>query len=424
MKRITNIERMLDKLNPTREEVIADYLAKQESIKDLPRVNVAHLKEIQDFIDAHVEIKSQAEASEVLIYFESLEEEWKEYYKILPSDVFPRIYCSIAYAYSINDDYEGALKAIQKCLNVVNHSNEYRWLFSIKADLYFRLALCYYKMNDVEQTRANINEAVCCQLTGYNNTSYNNFSFYTFRPVNEYVLEGIRDNKISLSNPYTFNDPVDPALFTHFKMAIENEANEEEKLYLKIQLEAYERVRITCLSRAQSFSTAEDNPNAIIKDPPFKEINKSTMWGYYANSHKGICIKYVFPSSFTDHEHQKENEVLILRNVNYETQYNPNKKSFNYTEAFFTKSKEWSHEGEWRLVYFQKKGEVPDYPWVELPEGCIKEIYIGCSVMEEDKRKLMAILKNKPEIRLYQMHVSTNNLFELEPVEIRREDYI
>lgn len=389
----------------------------------LPRIFVEHMDDIEKFIQAHTDIKTVEEAKEVLAYLDSLKNEWKEYYQIIPSELFPNIYSIIAYAYSVLDDYLKAKETLQECLAILVHSDNYRWLFQIKADLHYKLALCFFHLNDLEHTRSNIKEAVCYQLTRYNNISYNDFSFYAFRPLSKYVLEGIRDNKISLSNPSTFNDPVDPALLSHLSMIIENESDKQEKAYLQLQHEVYERIRITCLSRAQRLPTGEEQPGKIVKDPLFKEINKSTMWGYYANSHKGICIKYVFPSSFTDHEHQKENEVLILRNVEYQPQYDPNRDSFGFTEALFTKSQEWSHEGECRLVYFPKEGKVPDFPWINLPEGCIKEIYIGYSAADEEKRRLMDVLKDKPDIRLFQMQISANNLFELEPIEIKREEY-
>ena len=121
------------------------------------------------------------------------------------------------------------------------------------------------------------------------------------------------------------------------------------------------------------------------------------------------------------YEHQKDNEVLILRNVTYSEDYDPQSNSVNYTDAFFTKSTDWAHEGECRLVYFQTEKDVPDFKWVDLPANCIKEIYIGYAASEEDKRALLDAIADKPEIKLYQMQLSNKNLFELEPVEIKRE---
>lgn len=142
------------------------------------------------------------------------------------------------------------------------------------------------------------------------------------------------------------------------------------------------------------------------------------MWGYYANSHKGICIKYVFPSSFTSHDNQKDGEVLILRNVIYKELYDPKKSTFTYDDGFFAKGKDWAHEGECRLVYFKEDGNISNFPWINLPDYCIKEIYIGCSATKEDKSKLKEALKDHPDIKVFQMMKSSHNLFELEPIEI------
>lgn len=412
---------MLNKLHPTQEEVLEDYKAHQEKIKDLPHIRTAHLHEIQEFLDAHNEIKSQDEAKDVLTYLESLKDEWKEYYKVHPLELYAIIYIAIAQAHYVQGQFQLAIDSLQECLNVITNSANYRWLFLIKAGLHFNMARYYYAMNNIEQTLSNIKKGVYYELTKYNYISYNDFSFYGFRPIRDYVLEGIRDNKISLSDPCTFNDPIDPALLSHLTILINNENDDKEKEFLSLQRKVYESVRIACLCRAQPLPTEDENPEDIVKDPPFNEINKASMWGYYADSHKGICIKYVFPSAFTDHEHQKDNKVLILRNVNYNETYDPQSDSFNYTDAFFTKSKDWSHEGECRLVYFHTENKTPTYKWVNLPEHCIKEIYIGYAATNEDKRALLDIVKDKPEIKLFQMQLSSRNLFELEPVEIKRD---
>lgn len=412
----------MDKINPTREEVLAEYHAHQEKIKDMPMIDRTHYNDLQKFLNAHTDIKSQDEARIVLDYLYSLKEEWKEYHQIHPSDMFTSIYGMVAHANSILGKWQEAIDTIQECLNIINSSSNYKWLFQIKADFYFKLASFYYEIDDTGQAKQNIRMAVFHQLTRYNNLFYDKFAFYGFRPIRDYILDGIRDNKISLSNPNTFNDPIDPALLSHLAILIKQEQDMKEKGFLKLQKEVYEEVRITCLSRSQPLPTGIEAPETIVKDPPFIEINKASMWGYYANSHKGICIKDVFPIIFTDHQHQKEDQVLILRNVNYKETYNPQEESYNYTEAFFTKSKDWAHEGECRLVYFQTDGDVPNYKWVDLPENCIKEIYIGYAASEEDKRLLMDALKAKPEIKLFQMQLSSNNLFELEAVEIKRED--
>lgn len=392
-----------------------------KKVANLPRINAMHMQDVNEFLTQYADIRTEDDANRVLDYFNTFKEEWSEYYKIHLSHIYPQIYHNLANAYEILKDTNAAINALKECLSVVDTAAEYQWLFQIKADLYFHLATLNYRINNLDETRSNMRIGIYHLLTRYNNINYDNFAFYAFRPLSDYVLEGIRDNKISLSNPCTFNDPMDPALITHFKVWIEQEQEEAQKELLQIQQDIYKEIRITCLSRAQQLPTGNLNEPPE-KDPPFNEINKATMWGYYARSHSGICIKYVFPSSFTDHDHQNDNEVLVLRNVTYAEQYNPQKDNFNFDEAFFTKGSEWSHEGECRLVLFKKNGNVPEFPWIPLPEGCIREIYIGYAASVEDKKKLQEALNNKPEIKLYQMQLSQHNILKLEPVEITLEE--
>lgn len=391
-----------------------------KTVANLPRINTMHMQEVKEFLTQYADIRTEDDANRVLGYFNSIKKEWSSYYHVDPL-IYPQIYHSIANAYEILEDTNTAINELKECLSIIEAATEYQWLFQIKANLYFHLATLNYRNNNLDETRSNMRIGIYHLLTRYNNIYYDNFAFYAFHPLNDYVLEGIRDNKISLSDPCRFNDPMDPALITHFKMWIEQEQEEAQKELLQIQQDIYKEIRITCLSRAQPLPIGELSAPPE-KDPPFDEINKATMWGYYANSHKGICIKYIFPRSFTDHDHQRDNEVLVLRNVTYAKQYNPQKDNFNFDEAFFTKGSEWEHEGECRLVLFKKNGNVPEFPWIPLPKGCIREIYIGYAASIEDKKKLQEALNNKPEIKLYQMQLSQHNILKLEPVEITLEE--
>ena len=391
-------------------------------VSKLPMIYMEHLQEIKDFIATHEVINTKEEADAVLAFFESLKDEWKEYTHLQDTAVFPCIYEVIANAYRILEMPQQAISTLKECLDIITNESYYKWSFKIKADIYTNLAVLYYNLGDIDNARNNIRLAICQYLTRFNFISYNDFSFYAFRPIRDYITNGIRDNQMSLANPTSFNDPVDPALLSHLQLLIEAESKKEEKDLLQLQKDVYGEIRIACLSRAIPLPTEEYDPASYVKDPPFKEINKSTMWGYYANSHKGICIKYVFPSSFTDHDHQKNGEVLILRNVLYKDQYDPHSDTFNYDDGFFAKGKAWAHEGECRLVYFKEEGNVSDYPYIDLPDNCIKEIYIGCKASAEDKSLLKQALINKPGIKLFQMKVSPNNLFELEPKAISLND--
>lgn len=408
----------MDKINPTREEVLADYLAHQEKVKSMPKIDTTHYREIQDFLNAHTEIKSQDEARVVLDYLNPLKGEWKEYYKILDSYIYPHIYECIAISHHVlGEDIEG-IHSLKECLEVIEHADEYSWLFTIKWKLFRLLSILYFELRDIENSRMALRDSVFYFLTYNNHTHYDQFDFYSFRPISNYLLDSLKNNYITVTDPQEFNDPVDPAILSHLDVLANQAVNKnDQELYL-IQKEIYGQVRIRSLVRTLPLPQREGR-DVDSHEEIERERNLTTMWAYYADFHKGICIKYVFPSSFTARETNKD-AVLMLGEVAYKPIYNPQKDTFDFKDAFFGKSKLWEYEHESRLVYFHRYKDEK-FVSIALPDNCITEIYIGVRTSLEDKIKLKEAIKDKPGIKLYQMQVSSKNLFELEAVEIKRE---
>lgn len=405
----------------TKEDVQRGLKEANERAAQLPRIDTRHMDDIEKFIQAHFDIQTADEANKVLEYLDSLKNEWKEYYKVIPSYTFPNIYKCRANAYLTLHQKQKAIDELEECLFRVAHTKEYQYLFEIITDFYYGLAHLYYDLDKLDNVRSCIREGIHHTLIGANQTSYEKYAFYAFRPLRDYVLKGIRENKISFADPTTFNDPVDPALFKHLQSLIEATKDDREKKMLQYELDAYQKVRIVSLCRTYPLPTGEKD-DICEADPPYKAITKASMWGYYASSHTGICIKYVFPSSFTSYDPKNKSEVIILRNVNYLDSYNPNKDTFTYNDAFFAKGKDWENECECRMVYFKEDGEVDTFQWKELPVDCIQEIYIGYAASKRDKYQLKEALRARPDIRLYEMNLSTNNIFELEPKRINIDD--
>lgn len=403
------------------EEIQRGLKEANERAAKLPRVYVGNMDNIEKFIQSHSDIQTAAEANAVLAYLDSLKDEWKEYYKVIPSYTFPNIYKCRASAFLVLHQTQKAINELEECLSRIAHAKEYRYLFKIIINIYYNLARLYYDVDNLDKVRICVREGVHHSLIGDNNWSYDKYAFYAFRPLRDYVLKGIRENKICFADPKTFNDPVDPAMFKHLQTLIEATNDDKEKNLLQFELEAYQKVRIASLCRTYPLPTGKNDDNNEA-DPPYKAITKASMWGYYAFSHTGICIKYVFPSTFTTYNPQDKSEVIMLRNVNYLDLYDPNKDTFSYNDAFFSKGKDWENECECRLVYFKEDGDVATFQWKELPADCIQEIYIGYAASKEDKSKLKEALIGHPNIRLFQMKLSANNLFELEADPISLDD--
>ena len=391
----------------------------QESMeKKIATVPTPNINEIVHFLKQYGNITSDRQAKEVLNYLLPLKEEWKEYYKILDSFVFPQIYERIASAYRVLEQYEDGIKAIQECLNVIENAVEYKWLYGVKSELFQYLAILYFDIDDIESTKNALSDSIFYFLSNYNHKHYDKFDFYSFRPMSDYLLDSIKNDYITVTDPQEFNDPVDPAMLQHLDYLANHGKNKKDKQLYLIEKEIFGKVRIRSLVRTLHLPLKEGRDVKTVKEIE-RERNLTTMWAYYADNHKGICIKYVFPSSLTTNETNKD-AVLMLGEVEYKAEYNSQKVDIDLKEALFSKGLHWQYENERRLVYFHRYRDEK-FMKINLPSDCITEIYIGVRTTYEDKLKIKEAVKNKPNIKLFQMKISDSNIFQLEsePIDIK-----
>ena len=317
------------------------------------------------------------------------------------------------------NDYDKAISILNEGADKLEHS-DFKYFFGEKICLYDLLSKCYtYKKNKDKAYEAALN-SVYNELYSINNVHHDNFEYYGFRDFSDYSLADITNETISLCSVDLFNDPVDTAFFSwmHYKQEVAQ--NQSERDYLEIQEAAYKNVRARCLIRNIPLPYKEGIDYPIYL--PFqKEYANTVMWAHYANYHKGFCVKYCIPSSFT--MTQPEGEViLMLMPINYTERFPlMNNGIFNHNltfkDVFFTKQKLWEYEHEHRLLYFNKKGSPP-FPALKLPEGCIKAIYIGVKCTEENKNKIFEAIKDKPDIEVFQMQISSQDIYKLNAVKI------
>lgn len=125
----------------------------------------------------------------------------------------------------------------------------------------------------------------------------------------------------------------------------------------------------------------------------FSEVCDSvTMWSYYADSHKGLCLKYE-PCKLDISELYNRHLVDSIRKVWY-SDIRFEDPNGEYTP--FVKATEWSNEREWRL--FRKTGKER----ISFP--CLTEVYIGINFdMSYFSRLIDAIKMCKQEVQLFLM---------------------
>lgn len=121
------------------------------------------------------------------------------------------------------------------------------------------------------------------------------------------------------------------------------------------------------------------------------------MWSYYADSHKGVCIKYDF-SLLDASDSRFEKIIPSLHKVWYSEQRFADAKD---TFAPFVKSLQWAHEQEWRLF----REHEDNYLYIP----CISEIYLGINFDFDNLQRVSeAIKKNGRDIKVFWIHPQPN----------------
>ena len=205
---------------------------------------------------------------------------------------------------------------------------------------------------------------------------------YRYRKGLNRDLQNLKSNQIWLGSAFYFNDPydclvtVDCGLKVNYPM---NQRKEAMETYMRQEKEN----RKTEALRSALFVAC------------FSETNNSfPMWGYYAADHKGICLGYNLYDLVEKYQCMPviySNELLF---------YGEDSSERNILANTLTKSDEWIHEREWRIVIKDdinvgKSGIIRDFV---LP----KEIYIGCQqqkTIAENNDSRMS--QNKEENKMY-----------------------
>lgn len=378
-------------------------------------------EKIKDFLLPIKEINEEQLAHNVLQFLLPLEEEWKDYYLgVDKENLYPCCCECVVLSYKKLGEIDKALNRLETYIHVIEGADEYKWKFSVKLDFYHLLATLYFEKQDTLKTKESLRKYVyyffrqCCNVT------YDKFEFFSFRPVTDFLLASLRNNNLTVTDPTEFNDPLDPLLLQHFSYIIEHATTEEDRRFYELQKAIFAEVRIRSLTRAVQLPHKEGRDVKPLA-ANLREINYTSMWGYYANFHKGICIKYVFPQDFFDTYHNEY--VLSMQEVQYLPSFDPRKDTFNFKEAFSAKSDFWSHEHECRLVYYNKCS-TQKFVSLPLPEDCVTEIYIGLRTSLYDQWRIKLALSNQPNIKVFQMVLDPTDLFLLIPQEIDRNTWL
>lgn len=188
----------------------------------------------------------------------------------------------------------------------------------------------------------------------------------------------IEDGSIKASSPRTFNDP------SEFKVGYDFEASDEtiKQKYFSDKPGANEEDFKGWLNSFTPQSkwyigyinrhTMLDAVGVVCLTP---DPNNYVMWSHYANDHTGFCIGFdeeiitSLDNTLFSSEVKYQNEIPIFRYF-YESV-----EDF-YRAVFFTKSKNWKYEKEFRVI-------TEGHGIRSFNRSLIREVIIGCRASKE-----------------------------------------
>lgn len=239
---------------------------------------------------------------------------------------------------------------------------------------------------------------------------------------NNYDLTSLREDKLWLANPASFNDPFD----CRYRLNVDDLIEGAEKLakkYLSISSvsDDFRRLfRDKAIKNSERLKELFESQRKYIDSMRvawFSEDNDNIqLWGYYANAHKGICVEY-------DIAQIQGNKRLLLAPIRYVNEYEKvilieeRALEEGMIRSSYTKSSNWKNEKEWRIVENKDTLNGREYDNGTLV-SFVKptSIYLGC--MAEDKLiDDVAELCKESDIALYQMSID-NKKYKLNPRKI------
>ena len=340
---------------------------------------------------------------------------------------------SVANYYSPNNSEKDILY-LSELIYLYDTDENVKYQFGVKQSLFFNLGSCWHKLGILYDSQAveAFKKYVYYSITLSSNVSYHPTA-YAFRKCTTFLYQSLINEQLNLSSPTTFNDPFDCPI-----RVLLNKGNDVSSLVRQAYQDC---LKIACFSSNVKLPYRKDTNN-LLSESVFdekkhrkdkKEYLNSLMWGHYADSHKGICIKYRFNHSISLLGSENPNIVAYFKDVKYSngdmSKYS-NKDSITLEDAFFLKGKQWEYENELRFLYYDLNGNS-DYGTIDIP-NCIEAIYFGLKCSNKDKETIQNIMKtkefvykditgkikSKSPIQFYQMELDRNHFGELKAVKI------
>lgn len=286
---------------------------------------------------------------------------------------------------------EKTLKNCEAYIKCFEKEDSVKYMFYEKFCMRRNIGFCWNYLGREKESLENLRSAVYnrLRLSQHYRTAYE-IDCYQYKPCSKYVFQSLLNNTLNVSSPSVFNDVFDTPILNYL-----SQGEEEDKLLKKV----YEQcVKVACFTRNVFLPALNDEQNDVVCKPKgnieHKEYENILMWAHYADSHKGICIKYRFPTKMS----MLEGPVLTcFGDVIYTDDMSSiyKKKSINENDAFFAKAKDWEYENELRYLYFNKADCGSEHNTVQMNENYIEAVYFGVNCSDSDKKAIINLLKGR-----------------------------
>lgn len=370
-------------------------------------------KAIKKILESFNQISGEDHAHQILAQLLPLSAHWDDCRDKIAGYIYGQLIWTVSNCYYLQGDYENAVRIANDGIQKIEGDSEYYQ--EPKSAIYELLGRCYSKLDDKNKAIEAIEQMPYYDIFQLN-SHWPNESFYSFRKISEYSLQDLRNNTVSLSSVSTFNDPVDSSFFPWIEKQLKEKSSDDaRKIYLEAMKEAFGKYRARCFVAARPVPMRWED--ARVPKVPFDSIlpyRNTLMWAHYADYHKGFCVEYNIPTEVTRIDVSAKS-VVAMCPISYVDSM-PYKSELSYEDAFLTKSKRWEYEHEVRMIYY-KQGDDSANPVVSLGtdyEKSIKAVYLGIRCHKEHEDEILDIMRLHPNIPVYRMKVSNNDIYSLE----------
>ena len=219
--------------------------------------------------------------------------------------------------------------------------------------------------------------------------------FYKFMPINENTFNNLSNNQIWFSCPLDFNDPYD--FFVPYDDTFTDEGFRQKipspNGYTKDQ---YEQMLQFYKQNPKEFNNwSEEGIRRFVSKVRVacfcEEKTEILMWSYYADFHRGICLK--FDSSLDNYffnEEDWDTHKMKIKKVDYPMDFEkiwilkkPDGKDFE--KRAFTKYHKWAYEKEHRII--------SNTDAINYNKECLIEVNFGLKCKEVNIEKIINTIK-------------------------------